>query len=206
MANKRLELHGVRFGLLTGVKPVGATTEGLIIWRFVCDCGEHVDRVGSNIRRDHKKGVVSSCGCTSPLLVHGLSKKFSKLHRVWVAMRQRCNNPNNKDYSNYGGRGIKVCNQWNDFRLFHTWALSAGYKPGVTIERINVNDGYNPKNCTWIENKKQALNTRKIVTLDFNGESLTLRQLSEKIGVNIYTLKSRRASGWTTEQIIRGHR
>ena len=206
MANRRLNLKGVRFGHLTGVSPVGATVAGLIIWKFRCECGQEVERVGSNIRRDFRKGVMSSCGCKAPLVTHNLSRKFKKLHRVWISMRQRCNNPRNKDFVNYGARGIQVCSEWNDFENFHQWAVSSGYKEGVTIERVNVNAGYNPDNCTWISNEKQALNTRKILTLDVNGESMTIREISELTGVNIHTLKSRYHAGWSVNEIVSGVR
>jgi hypothetical protein len=206
MANRRLNLTGVTFGYLTAVEPVGATPNGLIIWKFTCVCGESVERVGSNILRDKKKGVTSSCGCKAPLVTHNLSRKFGKLHRVWVSMRQRCRNPNNKDYVNYGARGIDVCESWESFENFHSWALSTGYREKVTIERIDVDKGYSPDNCTWVANEKQALNTRKIRTFPVNGKRMTFREISEMTGTNIQTLKSRLQTGWSIEEMVTGVR
>lgn len=82
---------------------------------------------------------------------HGLSR--SKLYHVWLMMKQRCYNSRNKDYKDYGARGITIYEEWiNDFKVFHKWAISVGYEEGLTLDRINPNGNYEPNNCRWITN------------------------------------------------------
>lgn len=112
----------------------------------------------------------------------------TRLHRIWKNMRTRCNNPNRKGYKNYGGRGIKVCDEWNDFVEFHEWAISNGYKDGLTIERKDVNKGYSPDNCTWITAVDQAKNRTTSVKVFYKGSSITPTELSRMTGWNIWTI------------------
>ena len=120
-------------------------------------------------------------------------------------MRQRCNNPRNKDYPNYGGRGIKVCSLWDNYNHFHSWALGNGYREGLTIERVDVNLGYSPLNCMWLANEKQALNTRKIRKYEYNGKEYTTRELAELAGINFYTMKGRLNNyGWSVVEAVEG--
>ena len=91
---------------------------------------------------------------------------------TWNAMRNRCLNPNNHAYKDYGGRGITVCDEWKDVKKFVDWAKKSGYQKGLYIERIDVNGHYEPKNCKWIPRSEQELNTRKTVYILHNGEQI----------------------------------
>lgn len=205
MAAHRIDLTGERFGRLVAVKPV-ELVGNVWHWEFMCSCGTAVVRSGAVVRRASKRGLDQSCGCACHLITHNLSS-HKKLYAVWKSMRQRCSNPNNKDFHNYGGRGISVCEEWSDFKPFFDWASNSGYREGVTIERVDVNGGYAPHNCTWVVNELQALNTRKIRTFTYLGKSMTIRELSELAGVNIHTMKNRLTTyGWSVEEAVAGVR
>lgn len=119
-------------------------------------------------------------------------------------MKSRCANPSNKDYSNYGERGITVCEEWkNNFKTFYDWATKTGYEKGLTIERIDVNGNYCPENCKWIPNPIQARNLRKTRLFTYNGETKDIRSWSEQYGVPYYVLRSRLVNyNWPIERAL----
>ena len=206
MANKRKDITGNKYGKLTATKPLRPNEKGLWIWEFTCDCGNTVERC-ITFASKKRHGSKSSCGCDHHLKTHGKSATIKKLYYVWVAMRQRCNNPRNKDYPNYGGRGISVCSLWDNYNHFYNWALDNGYVEGLTIERVDVNLGYSPLNCVWLANEKQALNTRKIRKYEYKGEEYTIRELAELAGINFYTMKGRLNNyGWSVVEAVEGRR
>ena len=117
-------------------------------------CGKEFEAGTSSVKRGHTK----SCGCLRGD-AHGLSS--SRFYGTWKGMLQRCTNPKGKDYKNYGGRGITVCEEWQDVRNFVAWA-EATYPniEGYTLDRIDNGKGYSPENCTWSDKTTQALNKR----------------------------------------------
>lgn len=154
------DLTGKKFGRLTVIKYLGASK-----WLCICECGnEKAISQDCLVRRGTK-----SCGCLQREAAarvgtrHGGSK--TRLYRVWQSMKTRCTHPSHRSYKNYGGRGIKVCDEWLDFAEFEKWALSSGYMPdapkGVcTLDRIDVDGNYEPSNCRWVSVKEQNLNKR----------------------------------------------
>ena len=159
---KQIDITGKKFSRLTPIcvdnskRPKGSTRA---YWKCECECGKETIVSGSDLR----SGKVKSCGCLHDEMAHkrfykhGMSN--TKLDWVLGAMKQRCNNIHNIDYPNYGGRGIKICDEWlNDSSEFFSWALSHGYEEGLSIDRIDVNGNYEPSNCRWVTMKVQANN------------------------------------------------
>ena len=106
-------------------------------------------------------------------------------------MLDRCENPNVHNYPLYGGRGIKVCEEWHNIEQFEKWVKTSGWKKGLTIDRIDVDGDYCPENCRWATRKEQANNRRDTVRIKFLGEEHTLSEWAEILGVNQSTLKNR---------------
>ena len=130
-------------------------------------------------------------------------KEPTRLRGVWANMIQRCHNPNNRQYSNYGGRGITVCESWrDDYSHFKEWALKSGYAQGLTIDRIDNNDGYSPQNCRWATYKEQSRNKRSNRNITFNGETKCLREWSETVGISVPTISRRLQDGWSIEATL----
>ena len=210
MANHRKDITGEKFGMLTAIIPTRRDEKGRWVWLFECECGNTIERKLGAMVKAQKAGMKSHCGCSPALKTHGLSKRFQKLNWVWTAMKQRCYNPECKDFPHYGGRGITVCQEWHSFELFHAWAMSSGYKEKVTIERKDVDGNYCPENCTWIENERQPLNRTNTTRFFYKGELRRLKEISELSGISFYALKNRLVySNWdikraTTEPVIRG--
>lgn len=130
------------------------------------------------------------------------SDSYRRLREVWRSMLRRCEVPTRRDYPQYGGRGIKVCEAWHDFETFYNWAMTHGYRDDLTLERVAVNRGYNPGNCRWITRKAQAYNRRTNRRYVLNGRSKTLKEWSIEYGVPDYTIIHRLQAGWTLEDAI----
>lgn len=119
-------------------------------------------------------------------------------------MRDRCNIPSNHAYKNYGGRGIKVCDAWdNSFSTFENWAHSTGYSDELTIDRIDVDGDYSPENCRWATRKEQSNNKRNNCILTINGETKTLSEWSELSGISVSTIWARiNVYGWDIKDAV----
>lgn len=154
---QKLDLMGLRSNQWTVIGP--PKPERPRYWLCRCDCGKEKYVFGPNV----KSGLSASCGCLigksakERLTKHGLAD--TKPHMIWCTMRQRCENPNNKGYRNYGGRGIKICARWHDFVNF--WEdMGPTWKAGLTLERRDNNGDYEPDNCIWIPKSEQSKNRR----------------------------------------------
>lgn len=133
-----------------------------------------------------------------PARSHGETK--SRLYSAWLNMKARCLRKSSREYENYGGRGISVCKEWiESYETFRDWAMNNGYNNSLTLDRIDVNGNYCPENCRWITNKEQQNNRRNNVKYTFNGETLTLSQWSDKLGICYKTLQ-KRIRNWGVER------
>ena len=165
-----------------------------------CDCGKVVRERKSDVLRS----VIKSCGCYKRDITierstkHGASQggKQTRLYRVWANMKRRCYDKKQKFFKDYGGRGIRVCDEWRkSFSTFRDWALSNGYSDDLTIDRIDVNGNYEPSNCRWVTRKEQANNRRNTVYVTIDGITKTLTEWAEFAGLNKSTLKNRYCDG-----------
>ena len=157
---------------------------------FKCICGREWEAGISEIKRGHTR----SCGClpNKGNTKHGM--KRHPLYTYWKGIRQRCNNPNAESYPNYGGRGIAICSEWNDFAIFHKWAMRMGWKPGLAIDRIDNNGNYEPSNCHWITNGENSRhkrttkmtweNVRKMRSIKKNNPKLYDREIAAMFGIS----------------------
>ena len=125
------------------------------------------------------------------------------LYSRWSGIKRRCLNKNSPAYKNYGGRGIKICDEWkNSFESFCSWAITNGYKKELSIDRIDVDGNYEPSNCRWATLKEQNNNKRTNINLTYNGESHSLIEWSYILGICKATLSSRLCRGWSTEKTL----
>lgn len=183
MKDKAPNLIGKQFGCLTVISRANSDKYGNARWNCKCSCGKLYVTTGQGLRNGH----VKSCGhlqkeiAAQSKFVHGYAD--TKLYRAWTEMLYRCENDKNASYANYGGRGIAVCPEWHDFLTFKEWAMSHGYKEGLTIERIDVNKGYEPSNCIYADRTVQNRNTRRNIHIFYNGQKLTISEFSRIINV-----------------------
>lgn len=198
---------GIRYNMLI-VKSFDYAIKGRIYFNCLCDCGNitstGIDRL--------KNGVTKSCGCLVILngkLRKGTSNGWdkrervnSRLKRIWDGMIKRCTDEKIKNYHRYGGRGISVCSDWIDYKKFEIWANNNGYSPNLSIDRIDNNGNYEPKNCKWSTPLEQANNTRANIFLEYNGEKKTLSQWSRLLNGNNNLVSERLKRGWTIERCL----
>lgn len=167
---------------------------------FICNCGNIKVINIYNVER----GAVKSCGCYfkehPSHTIHG--GRGTRLYHIWKSIRERCNTPTSTIYKNYGGRGISICKQWDDFKVFREWALTHGYNDSLTIDRIDVNGNYEPNNCRWATYKKQANNKRNNRYIEYQGQVKTMTEWAELYNIKLATLWSRLNRGWSIEKAL----
>lgn len=171
MPSKARDLTGERFGRLTVIQRAGSYKDGQSTWLVKCDCGN--EKIVA--RCSLTKGTTRSCGCLAKdelrerghlppsQYKHGgcLNNHAERLYSIWNHMKQRCLNPNNHAFPDYGGRGITICDEWKrDYIAFRDWAMNNGYSDDLTIDRINNDAGYSPDNCRWATRSQQNSNKR----------------------------------------------
>lgn len=132
---------------------------------------------------------------------HG--KTGTRLFRTWVHMRQRCMNPNDKRFSDYGGRGISVCSEWGEYLNFEKWALENGYRKDLTIDRINNDGNYEPSNCRWTTNKEQCNNRRSNRIIEVDGIKMNEKQWAEFLGIPRHILSNRLHRGMSETEAVK---
>lgn len=134
-------------------------------------------------------------------------RDYPRLRYVWSGMKSRCYNPNNRCYKLYGAKGITICDEWNDFKIFAKWALENGYQEDApygecTIDRINANKGYSPDNCRWVNSAVQARNKSNNVLLTYNGKTQLATDWSKELQIPLSTISIRLKRGWSVEKVL----
>ena len=190
---------GEKYGRLTVIEraPNKSAKDTNARWLCRCQCGKECVVYG----QDLAKGRQVSCGCYNleRITTHGMSR--THVNAVWRMMRDRCTNPNNPAYKNYGGRGITVDARWDSFKTFHE---DMGERPeGYTLERIDNSKGYSKENCKWVTMTDQLNNRRNNHLVTYNGETHTVAEWAKITGIKWDTLRSRiDRYGWTIERAL----
>ena len=211
MGNNSEEWLGQRFDRLTVVDFTRAEPPNRGWW-WVCRCD-----CGTNKRfrpTDVKRGKVRSCGCLLKEVSTEKARKFDhsvldhkRLYSIYNWIKRRCYRMVEPRYKDYGGRGIRMADEWLDpsggFDRFVEWSLENGYTDEMTIDRIDVNGNYEPANCRWLPLSEQALNKRETLWVEYNGERVPLMTLCNRLGVSYDTVHNRIYSlGWSAESAV----
>lgn len=195
-------LTGKRFGRLKVIELKEIKGKGHFYYLCQCQCGNFRTIDGHSLI----KGKTKSCGCLRKELLrernktHNLSN--SRLYGIYRHIKERCYNPNCKDYKYYGSCGIVMCEEWaTNFMNFYNWAMANGYQDDLTIDRIDVNGNYEPNNCRWATKKEQSINRRNIHLITFNDKTQTLTDWAKDLNINFNTLYQRIITNkWDTEK------
>lgn len=208
---KFIDLTGQRFGRLIVIERVvdkeRENKQHTTFWKCICDCGGQIVCSRNHLLDGH----IRSCGCLhdenskTSNKTHGLY--HTRIHAIWTNMIQRCTNPKNKKYYRYGGRGIKVCDEWRKFENFYNWSVDNGYNEFLkakqcTIDRKNNDGDYCPENCRWTTSTVQSGNKSDNVYLTFNGETHSSPEWAEIIGISSKVISERKRKGWTDEKCL----
>lgn len=206
MKKPKNDLTGKRFGRLY---VIGVVDDGSrkTYYECQCDCGKI-----KKVRSDSLVcGAIRSCGCLKKeqdiinlsQTTHGLSQ--TKIYKIWQGMKKRCELHNDKRYSDYGGRGIKVCEEWHDFINFYNWAIQNGYSEDLTIDRIDNNGNYEPSNCRWSTNKEQANNRRTNINITIGNTTKTMTEWCDifNLEYNVVNARYHRNDNITLDDLFR---
>lgn len=197
---KKIDLTGHKYGRVAVLSYFGHKN-GRTAWNCLCDCGNTFVTTGDSLRT----GKTSSCGCyrhereIEANVKHGLHG--TRLYKIYHHMKQRCYDSGNSRYKNYGGRGIKICQEWlSDFKNFYNWALENGYKENLSIERIDVNGNYCPENCKWIPMIEQYKNKTNNIIVEYKGEKKILSEWCKELNLRYSIVHRRLNDGWDVEK------
>ncbi len=192
------DISGTKIGIFTVIKDGGKNRRGKWTWQCKCQCQRGgvfllCEESLMNWRAHHC--ICLNLSCTKKANTsHGLA--HAPINAVWSTLIQRCMNPKNKRWEDYGGRGITVCDRWRNFELFYE-DMGPSYRHGLQIERRDNNRGYCPENCEWVTPKQQANNTRKNRFVEWEGKRFTVTQLAESVNLRPMTLWQRLSKrGW----------
>lgn len=203
--SRHIDMAGMKYGRLTILKRV-PTPKHLRVthWECECECGKRIITTRPNLITGHTK----SCGCYALELITGNkyrethNESRTRLYYIWQSMKQRCYDETLEKYNDYGGRGIKICNEWIEYANFAKWAKNNGYKNNLTIDRIDVNGDYEPSNCRWASMKVQNRNKTTTRYLELDGIKKSMAEWSELLDIPTSTIVNRLNRGCTDEEAL----
>ena len=205
MCSTKRDIIGQKYGRLTVTGLSHKDMRNEWYWRCICDCGQQSIVSGYKLRSGHTK----SCGCLrNEIRAEGLHKSHgktnSRLYTIWCNMKRRCYTSSNYEYHVYGGKGVRICDDWlNDFSVFYQWALKNGYDDNLSIDRIDVNGDYCPENCRWATYGEQALNRTDNHLITAFGRTQTIKEWSVESGIKYDTIERRvNAYRWDAERAV----
>jgi len=189
---------GQKFHMLTVVSEFRDNTIKKRMAECICDCGTKTISPIASLFTGSKK----SCGCFGK---HGLYKH--PLNHIWVNIRNRCKNKNQQSYKDYGGRGIYVCKEWDDFKSFYQWAILNGWQKGLQIDRKNNDGPYSPDNCRVVTAKVNSNNRRDTIIVNFNGSNIPFRLACEQVNVKPKLVwQTMKRKGWSFPIAVNHHK
>lgn len=199
----RVDLSGLRVGNFVVLNLHHSDEYRHKFYQCKCDCGTVFVKRDDMIKNAKHKACNNCKRKRNDMVKH--NKSNTKLYRIYYGMKQRCNNPSAREYHNYGGRGIKVCDEWeNDFSSFYNWSIGNGYTIGLQLDRINNDENYEPNNCRWVTPIINSNNKRTCVYFEYNGKKLSINQWSRELGINKNTLwRYLRVKKYDIEYIIK---
>lgn len=189
---EKIDLTGKKFGEWVVIKETkNKTSSGNFKWLCRCSCGREFEVDGNSLRGGYSTRCVHCVGKLRKTKYTG-----DPIKTVFMGMKQRCQYERHIKYKDYGGRGIKVCDEWlENPEKFYEWAYLNGYKKGLTIDRIDNNQGYSPENCRFIPHAEQMKNRRNVYRITINGETDTLTGWCKRKGLIYSTVRARIAKG-----------
>lgn len=195
-----IDMTGQKAGKWLVLERAPSETNQEARWRCRCECGTITSVRGTHLR----KGGSAQCRkCAGDIgkRRHGMSQ--TRIHKAWINMSSRCNNPNDMNYKRYGGRGIRVCGEWrNSFEAFWGWAKANGYRRHLTIERTDNDGDYKPSNCYWATWKQQSHNKGNNRYITINGEAKLLCECAEEYGIPRWLIYNRLKLGWRGKELL----
>ena len=185
--------EGEKYNHITVIKKVGRNR-----YLMQCDCGNTYERTCTN------SDCLNTCKKCQTYENRGKHHDYkTKLYGHWITMRHRCNNPKATGYKYYGGKGIKVCDEWNDYSKFKEWALANGYKDGLTIERKDSNKDYCPENCCWIPQALQQKTSSNSKLITIGDKTMNITDWCTELNISTASVRCAcRTHGFTPQSYI----
>lgn len=190
-------LTGMVFGRLTVIERaddhICPSGQHIRQWKCRCSCGNTTIVSSRNL----KTGNTASCGCKSTERKTKHNLWNSRIYKIYYGMKARCYSSATPNYNDYGGRGIKICDEWkDDFMSFYNWSMANGYSDELSIDRIDVDGDYSPENCRWVDKIVQANNCRNTYYVTYKGVTKPISDWCRELGLKHSVVSSRLRSGW----------